>query len=42
METGALPKIVQDPGHKLEHAAREIRAISGYEIAADAIELARQ
>ena len=35
---GASPLIVQDPGHTLEHVAREVRAISGYELPAEAIE----
>lgn len=37
-ELNAHPLIVRDPGHSLEHAAREVRAISGYEIVAEAIE----
>jgi superfamily II DNA or RNA helicase len=35
--SGAKPSIVQDPGHTLEHVAREIRAVSGYELPADAV-----
>jgi hypothetical protein len=36
--TGATPLIVQDPGHRLEHAAREVRALSHIEVSAEAIE----
>lgn len=39
-EMGASPRLVQDPGHNLEDVAREVRAISGYELPAEAIELA--
>lgn len=35
---GATPLIVQDPGHRLEHAAREVRALSHIEVSAEAIE----
>ncbi len=35
---GAAPLIVQDPGHRLEHAAREVRALSHIEIPAEAID----
>ena len=35
---GAVPVIVQDPGHTLEHAAREVRAVSHIELPAEAIE----
>lgn len=34
------PLIVQDPGHKLEHVAREVRAVSHVELPAEAIEQA--
>jgi hypothetical protein len=34
------PLIVPDPGHTLEHVAREVREISGYEFPAEAIERA--
>jgi hypothetical protein len=39
---GAVPVIVQDPGHTLEHAAREVRAVSHIEVPAEAIEQAAQ
>ncbi len=35
---GAAPLIVRNPGHTLEHAAREVRAISHIELPAEAIE----
>ncbi len=41
-DAGVMPKIVQDPGHRLENVAREVRAISGYELAAEAIEQAAE
>ena len=34
----ALPLLVQNPALRLEHAAREVRAISHIELAAEAIE----
>jgi len=34
----ATPCIVPDPGHTLEHVAREVRAISHMEVPAEAIE----
>jgi superfamily II DNA or RNA helicase len=37
---GATPCIVPDPGHILEHVAREVRAISHMEVSAEAIERA--
>lgn len=37
-DASAAPVIVQDPGHALEHVAHEVRAISGYELPAEAIE----
>lgn len=41
-EIGAGPKIVQDPGHTLENVAREVRAISGYELPAIEIDRSAQ
>ncbi len=37
-QSGASPLIVQDPGHALEHGAREIRTISHIELPVKAIE----
>ena len=34
------PVCVQDPAHRLEYAAREVRVVSGYDIPAEAIERA--
>jgi hypothetical protein len=40
METGGEPVCVQDPAHRLEYAAREVRVLSGYEVPAEAVERA--
>jgi len=37
-ETGAAPIVIQNPGFALEHAAREVRAISHVEVPAEAID----
>jgi hypothetical protein len=37
LEPGAEPVCVQDPAHALEYAAREVRTLSGYEVAAEAV-----
>jgi len=37
---GAVPLLVQNPGYKLDHAKREVREISHYELPAAAIEQA--
>jgi hypothetical protein len=39
-EPGASPVIFQNPAQRLEYAAREVRAISHWEIPAEAIEQA--
>jgi superfamily II DNA or RNA helicase len=41
LEAGAEPVCVQDPAHTLEHAAREVQVVAGYEIPAEAVEEAR-
>jgi hypothetical protein len=40
VEPGAEPVCVPDPAHTLEHAAREVRVLSGYEVPAEAVERA--
>ncbi len=37
-EPGASPVLIQNPAQRLEHAAREVRAISHWEVPAEAIE----
>ena len=40
VEPGAEPVCVPDPAHTLEHTAREVRVLSGYEVPAEAVERA--
>ncbi len=42
VEPGAEPVCVPDPAHTLEHAAREVRVLSGYEVPAEAVDQAAE
>lgn len=41
LEPRAAPVCVADPARQLEHAAREVQVVAGYEIPAEAVDQAR-